>query len=148
MDACLYACACIYIYYLYVERERERRKKEREREREGKKREREKEKREREREGKKRERERRKRERERESLKTTSFLLPVQDHIPDGLLPAVKGQAGGEPVGGRIFAVNAMVEEGATLPDVGKKFNYFGSGIHPSYPFIRSGIIFGGGKIG
>ena len=137
MDVWMHACMhvhvyiYIYIYYLYVERER-RKKREREKEK-------------REREGK--ERERRKRERERESLKTTSFLLPVQDHIPNGLLAAVKGQAGGEPVGGRIFAVNAMVEEGATLPEVGKKFNYFGSGIHPSYPFIRSGIIFGVGKI-
>jgi hypothetical protein len=127
MDVWMHACmhVHVYIYYLYVERERRKK----EREREGK------------------ERERRKRERERESLKTTSFLLPVQDHIPNGLLAAVKGQAGGEPVGGRIFAVNAMVEEGATLPEVGKKFNYFGSGIHPSYPFIRSGIIFGVGKI-
>ena len=132
MHACMHVHVYIYIYYLYVEREREGKK----REREGK-----------ERERRKRERERRKRERERESLKTTSFLLPVQDHIPNGLLAAVKGQAGGEPVGGRIFAVNAMVEEGATLPEVGKKFNYFGSGIHPSYPFIRSGIIFGVGKI-
>jgi hypothetical protein len=134
MDVWMHACmhVHVYIYYLYVERERRKK----EREREGK-----------ERERRKRERERRKRERERESLKTTSFLLPVQDHIPNGLLAAVKGQAGGEPVGGRIFAVNAMVEEGATLPEVGKKFNYFGSGIHPSYPFIRSGIIFGVGKI-
>ena len=90
--------------------------------------------------GRERERERqRERGRERESLKTTTFLLPVQDQIPHGLLAAVKGKAWGEPVTGGIFASNAIiVEEGATLPQVGKKFNYFGSGIHCNFHVIYS----------
>ena len=50
-----------------------------------------------------------KRERERESLKTASFLLPVQDHIPHGLLAAVTRHTGGKPVAGVIWAENAML---------------------------------------
>ena len=56
----------------------------------------------------KREKERGK-ERERESLKTASFLLPVQDHIPHGLLAAVTRHTGGKPVAGVIWAENAML---------------------------------------
>ena len=140
MDVWMHACmhVHVYIYILFVCREREREKEKRERERR---------KREREREGKEREREKEKRERAREP---ENHQFPAACSRSHSEWLASRSQRAGwrRASGGRIFAVNAMVEEGATLPDVGKKFNYFGSGIHPSYPFIRSGIIFGGGKIG
>ena len=135
MDVWMHACmhVHVYIYILFVCREREKEKRERER-------------RKREREKEKREREKEKRERAREP-ENHQFPAACSRSHSEWLACRSQRAGWGEPVGGRIFAVNAMVEEGATLPEVGKKFNYFGSGIHPSYPFIRSGIIFGVGKI-